>query len=52
MASTTQVTLPAVPTQDRQIERDIPDDRLDLTEDECNHTAWEDFLIYCQEVRS
>jgi hypothetical protein len=52
MASTTQVTLPAVPAQDSFIERDIPDDRLDRSEAESDDTGWQDFLTYCQEVRS
>jgi hypothetical protein len=39
-------------TQAVPLERDIPDDRLDLTEEECDRTDWQDFLAYGREVRS
>ena len=52
MASTPQIIPFSSPAQDRFIELDIPDDRLDLSENEADRTAWQDLLTYEQEVRS
>ena len=44
MASASKSIPFVVPAQDRPTERDIPDDRLDCSEDESDETAWQDFL--------
>jgi hypothetical protein len=47
-------TLPQVVSfpQSVSTERDIPDDRLDCSEDESDDTAWQDFLAYHEGVLS
>jgi hypothetical protein len=54
MASAEQSILFPVFSQLRsapQAERDIPDDRLDHSEDESDNTDWQDFLAYHEGLR-